>query len=440
MSSFAKSAILAAAVLITANAAWCDDFLASGGSARTVATGGAWIPSSAGALDAMAINPAGLTMLSAPTLDASLESAFARGQFVNSANPNGLLNSNGAIPYGAFGMPLGSSPFSLGVAVLPELMSAANWRYTDTPGGVGGVSYGPLNNNSDILAMRAVAGLGWAVSKRVKIGASFGGVYNRNTLETAYVFQTNPALAGLKTLLDLHTSGAGWNGSAGVLVQASKQLQFGAAYRSHTTIQSTGIATGNAGIQFAQIGLGAARPDFQYDAEVDNTLPQSVTANGVWQATSRLRLVGQADWIDWRDAFTNLPVILTNGNNADINGLLQTNGIKDSIPLDWRNQMVERVGVERSWRENAAFRAGYAHANSPVPSSTLTPLTAAITRNTLSAGFGYQFGRCRLDAAYSVDPTAQQSVQQSTIKSGEYSNSRVSVGVQSVILTTSFRL
>jgi long-chain fatty acid transport protein len=440
MNSFGKQVIFAAVVLMTANPAWCDDFLASGGSARTVATGGAWIPSTTGALDAMAINPAGLTLLNAPTVDLSLESAFARGQFVNSANPNGTLDSNGVIPYGAFGTPLGSSRFSLGLAVLPELMSAANWRYTDTPGGVGGVSYGALNNKSDILAMRAVAGLGWSVSRRVKVGVTFGSVYNSNTLETAYVFQTNPALAGLKTLLDLHTSGVGWNGGAGVLVEASKQLRFGVAYHSRTTIGSTGIATGNAGIQFAQIGLGAARPDFQYNAEVDNTLPQSVTANGVWQATSRLRLVGQADWIDWRDAFTNLPVILTNGNNADINGLLQTNGIKDSIPLGWHDQVVERVGIERSWLENATIRAGYAHANSPVPSSTLSPLTAAITRHTLSAGIGYQHGRYRFDAAYSIDPTAQQSVQQSTIKAGEYSNSRISVGVQSLVLTTSIRL
>jgi long-chain fatty acid transport protein len=440
MNSFLKRVVFAAAVLMTANAAWCDDFLASGGSARTVATGGAWTPSSTGALDAMAINPAGLALLSTPTVDISLDSAFARGQFVNSANPNGLLNSNGVIPYGAFGMPLGSSRFSIGLAVVPELMSAANWRYTDTPGGVGGVSYGPLNNKSDILAMRAAAGLGWSVSRRLKIGVTFGAVYNSNTLETAYVFQSNPALAGLKTLLDLHTSGAGWNGSAGALFEASKRLRIGVAYHSRTTVQSTGTATGNAGIQFAQIGLGAARPDFRYSAEVDNTLPQSAVANAEWQATSRLRLVGQADWINWANAFTSLPVILTNGNNADINGLLGTNGIKDSIPLGWRNQIVERFGVERSWFENTTIRAGYAHANSPVPSSTLSPLTAAITRNTLSAGFGYRHGRYGFNAAYSVDPTAQQNVQQSTIKAGEFSNSRISVGVQSLILTTSVRL
>jgi long-chain fatty acid transport protein len=440
MNRFWRRLISGAAVLMTAHAAWGDDFLTSGGGARTVASGGAWIPSSGGALDAMAINPAGLAVLSAPTLDLSLESAFARGQFVNSANTNGLLNSNGFIPYGAFGTPLGSSPFSAGLVVLPELVSATNWRYTDAPGGLGGVSYGLLNNKSDIVAMRAAAGIGWSPGARLQIGATLGAVYNSNTLDTSYIFQSRPALAGFKTLLDLHTRGVGWNGSAGALVQASKRLQFGVAYRSNTTVRSTGSATGNAGIQFARIGLSAARPDFRYAAEVDNELPRSATGNVVWQAASRLRLVGQADWINWANAFTGLPVILTSGDNAALNVLLGTNGIKSSIPLSWRNQMVERVGFERAWLENTTIRAGYAHANSAVPSSTLTPFTAAITRNTLSAGLGYQHGRYRFDAAYSIDPTAHRSVQQSTVTFGEFSNSRVGVGVQSVVFTTSIRL
>lgn len=429
---------LAAAAL--AGTALGDDFLTSGASARSTAAGGVYLPSSDNALDAMAINPAGLTSLSAPTLDLSVAAMFARGQFVNSANSNGRLDSNGAVPFGAFGTPLGKSRFSVGVAVLPELMSAAKWRYVDAPGGAGGVSYGMLNNNSEILAMRTAAGLGVSLGSRVQIGATFGAVYNSNTLETAYVFQSNPALTGLKTLLDLHTNGVGWNGSVGARVRLSKRLEFGVAYKTQTTIASKGTATGNAGVQFAAIGLGAARPDFKYNAEVDNTLPQSVTANIAWRVTPRLRLVTQADWINWKNAFTALPVILTNGNNSDINGLLGTNGIKDSIPLQWRDQLVARIGVERDWLENASLRAGYAHSNDPVPGSTLSPLTAAITRNTLSGGIGYRMGRWRFDFSYSVDPTATATSGQSVLHSGEYNNSTVKVGTQSVVATTSIRL
>lgn len=432
--------LLSVASLSLTSQAWCDDFFTNGASARSAGAGGVYVPGSDSALDAMAMNPAGLAVLGAPRLDVSVAGMFARGTFTNSANSNGPLNSNGAVPYGALAIPIGNSRFTVGVAALPELMSAAKWSYADTPGGVGGVSYGLMNHNSEILALRTAAGVGVYLGPKLQIGATFGAVYNANTLQTAYVFQNHPALAGLKTLLDLHTNGTGWNGSVGALVSPSKTFEFGVSYKSRTTIASQGVATGNIGIQLAALGLGGARPDFQYDAEVDNVLPQSVVANVLVRVNPGLRLVAQSDWINWKRAFTSLPVILTNGNNADINGLLGTSGINDSIPLDWRNQIIGRIGVEKSWMENTVIRAGYAHSNDPVPGSTLSPLTAAITRNTLSAGFGHTHGRYRFDFSYSIDPTAQNNSQQSVLKSGEYSNSVVRVGTQAIVLTTSIRL
>ena len=74
-----------------------------------------------------------------------------------------------------------------------------------------------------------------------------------------------------------------------------------------------------------------------------------------------------------------------------------------------------------------------------MPDSTLSPLTAAIGRQTVSAGIGYRHGRWNVDVAYALDPTAQQSVGQSLLKSGEYDNSRVRLGTQSLISTFSFR-
>ena len=235
-------------VLCAAAPARCDDFLTSGSSDRATALGGVYAPSSTNALDALAINPAGLALRSAPVIDLSIEAVFARGQFVNRANPNGRLDANGAVPYGAIGAPLGRR-WGFGAAVLPELLSSAKWRYTDPPGGAGQVSYGPLNSTSQIVALRAALGVGFYVSPRFQLGAGFGTVYNANTLQTAYVFQTTSALAGLKTLLDLHTKGFGVNGSIGVLSSPTDRVQLGAAYKSRTTIRSTGVATGNAGVQ-----------------------------------------------------------------------------------------------------------------------------------------------------------------------------------------------
>src|SRR5271154_1933742 len=107
-------------------------------SASSMSMGGVYLPSQGGALDALAANPAGLTMLGSRTLALSLTSVFARGSFSNSVNTNApLKDAPGVVPDGAFGMPIGHSRFSFGIGVLPELMSVSNWNYVDAPGVAG---------------------------------------------------------------------------------------------------------------------------------------------------------------------------------------------------------------------------------------------------------------------------------------------------------------
>ena len=414
-------------------------FYWSTASARSLALGGVYLPSQDGVIDSLAANPAGLALVGGRTLDLSLTSVFAGGSFSNSVNANAPLNdAPGVIPYGAFGTPIGHSRFSIGFGVTPELVSVSNWNYVDAPG-VAGASYGLQKQKSAILAARAAVGVGVALSRKLSLGVSAGAVYNSNTLETPYVFQSNPALAGLKTLLDLHTTGVGWNASVGLIASPTDRLQFNMAWKSSTTINSTGDANGNIGVQLAALGLGAARPDFHYSAGVQNVLPQSVLAGMSWRVDGGWVFAVQADWVNWKDAFASLPVSLTNGNNADINGLLGSSAIFDRVPLNWKDQYAFRGGVERHLTETVSLRAGYAHANNPVPASTVSPLTAAIMTNQLSAGIGYRQGRWRLDLGYGIDPTTQENVAKTALLSGEYSNSKIRIGMQSLGLDTSFR-
>jgi long-subunit fatty acid transport protein len=129
-----------------------------------------------------------------------------------------------------------------------------------------------------------------------------------------------------------------------------------------------------------------------------------------------------------------LPVGLTNGTNATINSIVGSNAMQDGVPLHWKDQYAFHVGAERGLAENTTIRAGFAHANSPVPSSTLTPLTAAILSNEISTGWTWRHGRSRYEAAFAFRPTASQSVMQSSLLAGEYNDSTVHVGTQSVIL------
>jgi long-chain fatty acid transport protein len=415
-----------------------QDFYSTTTSARSQAVGGVYIPSSSGALDALAVNPAGLSTLTGRTVDLSVTSVFARGSFSNSVNQNAPLNTPpGVMPYGAFGTPIGHSRFAIGLGVVPELMSVSDWNYVDAPG-VAGATYGMQRQKAAILAARSVAGVSFAISRAVSVGASIGVDYNSNQLTAPYIFQSHPALAGLKTLLDLHTNGIGQNYSFGILASPSKKVQMGIAWKSRTIINSEGTATGNIGAQLTAAGL-AARPDFAYSAAVRNVLPQSVIGHIVWQVDPRWNLAFQTNWVNWKDAFVTLPVALTNGTNADINGLLGTNTLNDGVPLHWKDQFSFHGGFERLVTENVSVRGGYAHGNSPVPSSTLSPLTAAIMKDSLTTGIGVRRGRVHYDLAYGFGFQAHQSVGHSGLLSGEYSNSQIGIGTQALAFNTSFQ-
>ena len=427
------------AALGIAACAYAQSFNSSSASASSMALGGLYLPSSSGVIDSLGANPAGLALVGSPTLDLSLTGIFARGSFSNSVNSAApLKDAPGAIPYGAFAARVAHSRFTIGLGVVPELLSVANWKYLDAPGAAG-ASYGLQTQKSAIVAARAVAGVGFALSRKILLGASAGAVYNTNTLDAPYIFQSNPALAGLKTLLSLHTTGVGWNGSVGIIATPTARLQFNAAWKSRTTIDSTGNADGNIGVQLAALGLGSARPDFHYSAAVRNVLPQSALAGMNWRVDGHWIFAVQADWINWKSAFASLPVSLTNGNNADINGLLGSNAIFDRVPLNWKDQYSFRGGVERLLTENISLRGGYAHANNPVPASTLSPLTAAIMTNQVSTGVEYRHNHWRFDLGYGIDPTTQENVGKTALLSGEYANSKVRIGMQSLGLDTAFR-
>ena len=434
-----RLALALSACTFLAPSVFAQSFYWNTASARSQALGGIYVTSSDDAIDALAANPAGLTSLNARTLDLSVSLVLPRGSFTNSVNNSAQLSQTpGALPYGAFAMPIHHSRFSFGVGFIPDLMSVANWHYVDAPGAAG-ATYGLQEQKSAILAGRAVAGLGVVLSPKISLGVSIGADYNSNTLDAPYIFQQQPVLQGLKTLLNLHTTGYGWNGSVGALIRPTRSVELGLAWKSSTTIVSHGTASGNAYAQFAALGLAGVPSTFTYDAQVRNVLPQSLLASVAWRVNPRWLFAFQTDWVHWHSAFVTLPVTLTNGTNAAINGLVNSTTQQDGVPLEWKDQYSFHVGAERLLTERTSLRFGYAHANNPVPGSTLSPLTAAIMSNQISTGLIYHPGRSNFELAYSYDPTAQAQVQQSALFSGEYNNSTVRVGTQAVTLNYSFR-
>ena len=429
--------LLSSLCLLPTATAQSDGALGNGLSAGATARGGVVAVTAGDPLDAVQGNPAGLAAIRTRVLNLSGVGVLASGSFRNSVDPHGTLSREaGALPYGAFALPLGNSPWSASVAVTPELLMRANWHYID-PAGTAGATYGEQSNESRIVGLRSSIGVARTFGSRWSAGATVGLVYNSNTLHAPYIFQQQAALAGLKVLLDLNTSGFGWNGSAGAQWQANSRLRFGASWKSGTAVNSRGIASGTASAQFQALGI-AADPTFHYRAEVDNHLPQSAAFGASWRSSKRLQWLAEGDWVNWSRAFHRLPVKLTEGSNATINSVVGGNAFEDGVPLHWRDQGILRVGVETPLSESWKGRAGYSYMSNPVPSATLTPLTAAILSNTFAAGAGWNRRRWTVDGAYQLQLPASQSVGQSDLRAGEYNNSHVKVMTQS--LSSSVRL
>lgn len=436
-----RGAALAAALLLFPAALRANGIFRNGVGARSMGLGGAFAALAEGPLGAMAANPAGLGFLDAPGLDVGLTAGAASGRFGNAATSDGRLNSSpGFVPDAAFAMPFGPDRrFGVGAAFVPESLLAARWRYVDAPGGADGVtSYGLQKHNAEIAVARTSLGLGAYLGRGFSIGAGAGLVYNENTLQSPYIFQSQPALKSLKVLLDLRTRGFGWNGNAGVLFRAER-ARAGLSYAGKTVVHGKGDVFADASAQLRSLGGAFASTDplLHYDAEVVTVFPARVEGGAAVQVSRRCLVAVQADFINWSRAFDRLHIKLTNGSNAAVNGLVGSADAEDFVPMRWKDRVVYRSGMEYAVTERALLRAGWAYGKSPVPDDTLTPLTAAVLEHSLSAGLGLRGSGVRWDFAYQADLPRTRRVGASRLQAGEYSGTKVRAAVHWLALTVS---
>ncbi|MGH9371663.1 MAG: OmpP1/FadL family transporter, partial [Vicinamibacterales bacterium] len=368
---------------------------------------------------ALSWNPAGLASIDAPEFDVAFATLSARGTFTNRVDSNGLLrDAHGMVPDGTIAFPFRDRPIVFAGGVVTDGAIAGSWRYQDAPG-VAGASYGLATHRSAVVVLRPTAAVGARLGSRLAIGGSLSMLWNRNELRAPYIFQTQAPLVGLKTLLDVHATGTGWSGSLGAIAKPHRSVTAGAAWRSQTTLTTKGQATGDAWAQFAALGVGADST-FEYAAAVRNSFPSMFAAGGAWEVGPRWRVAGQIERWGWRDAFSSLPITLTNGTNAVINSLVGSSTIEEEVPLGWKNQLVRRVGSEFRYRPSVVLRGGYAYGPSPVPTDTLTPMTAAIVEHTFGFGVGLVQGKTHVDLGFQWSPATERRVTDTSLQGSEY--------------------
>lgn len=387
---------------------------------------------------ALGANPAALSLVTRPRVEATGEFGWVNGDFHNRSNSDAKLHDFGAAPAGAIGGRWGN--FALGLGVVEDAAIQADWRYRDTPGGLTGItSYGTRDHESEITLTRIALGASYSFVPQFSLGASIGILYNHNRLTSPYIIQTQPNLAGAKTLLDMQTDGWGVNAQFGALWQPIETVRVGFSYTLPSRLYTTGHATADSTQQLADLGLTGVDAKAGFDAEVINEFPAQFSLGASWQATKNLQLFLQGDFIQWSDSFDTLEVRLRNVKNPLYKTLLgNRNHLDDDVPLDWKDQWVIRAGAEYKLGEHYALRAGYRYSKNPTNTETLTPLTAAIDEHVLTAGLGAKFGRFNADLSYQYHLPQHEHISNTRLLGGEYGNSDIDVSLHVVTLTIGF--
>lgn len=422
---------LVSALLLVSNPAQATDLVRLSGSAANEGEGGL-IALDPNPQTAILANPALLGGMD-DGIDFTLSALRVNSDFTSQLGEVAPADPGpGFLPeFGVKGT-LGSERWAWGAALTVQSALRADFSFQDPPG-TAGVSYGVQQHLSEWIIVKLGGALSYQLSDRLSVGLSVALAYNRNRLDAPYIFQSHPALTGLKVLVDLEADDLALNSALGLTYRASDTVNLQLSWSPRTDFSANGDASGNLG----QLGLGIAE-SLRYDANVETALPAVLVAGLTWQASERLNLGVQWDRIFWEDSFATLPIRLTNGSNAELNTFLGASSIVDVAPLDWRDQDTFHIGGEYLLVGGGKLRLGYESSEAPVPGRTFTPMTGAILDQAWTAGLQFRLGQRDIDVAYRFADADDLRVVDSDLAGGEYDNTSQSLELHSLVITVPF--
>lgn len=404
-----------------------------GYNAETAGRAGVSVVGSNTLLGSMSNNPASMGKLRQLGVEVNISVGSFNADFTDkeSESHRSRISEGGLPAFAVAWRPEKTPRLTLGLAVTPDIALQTKYDYTDPAGGLAGVSYGRQRHSTLFAAISANLNASYRVTDRLHVGASAGLIYNRNELRAPYIFQDQAPgiLPGFKALLDLQVQGIGYNTKIGFLYQLTDSVELGFSHRPKSVIHSDGYTRGNARAQLDQLGVANFNPELGFETAIDTRIPEVNTLGIAWQVDERTKLLFQGQWIENASAWDRLNIELSEGINADLNGLLGADGFTESTPLDWKDQFVFSLAASFPLGKELNGNLGISHTSSPVPADRLTPLTAAVSERVLAAGIsGIPAGGARLDLSYQYVADKNVRIDNSRLLGGEYSNTRFSLG------------
>ncbi|MBI1344051.1 MAG: hypothetical protein GC171_14075 [Terrimonas sp.] len=301
-------------------------------------------------------------------------------------------------------------------------------------------------------------------------GFTFGNMFSAPFESGGLNYSEVTASANMKDL-----NAFGFAGKIGIAYKATKDLSLGLNYNSPTRLhfkngkadmdmsaqmndafarvmmgilqQNPGMSAEDAQVaamnNFSQLGIDLSKGAVAaYDLSNTFSLPQSIAFGVSLNATRKIRLGLDVEWINWANAFDKMQLSLSGGKNPNINTMMGNNGsFSIDFPLNWKNTVVIRTGTEFDLSQKLTGRLGYAYGSNPVPAATVFPVFPAIVKHHIMTGLSYRVSqKFAINLAYEHAFKNELKASNPSLIANEFNNSTSGLKTSIYHLSVSWKL
>lgn len=286
---------------------------------------------------------------------------------------------------------------------------------------------GPQNYKSTGVLGKLLPGLSYRVTDRLSIGGTVGLALGYIDLQGPF-YMPSGALTGAPSIIHLAGTGVAPTGSFGLQYRLTPKTTLGLAYTTQTQLHMNGSLNANL------YGLGPAPIYSRFSSQTDLIWPRSLAFGVKHDLNQRHRVAADVYWFDWKHAFDQVGLNLTNPSNPMVNALLGP-AVVQHVPLNWHDTVSMRLGYEWLPNQRNIYRLGYVYHASPAPNATLNPFLDGVLLNTFCVGYSRRLkGGALLNAAYQYTFSPVRHIGQSALPGGDFTNSTLQAQAHSASL------
>lgn len=319
-------------------------------------------------------NPAGLTQVAAPEVQAGVYTIVLGNEATVAGQTTEAKNELQAAPHLYYAQPY-NDRLSFGFGLNSPFGLGTDWGRNN--------NFSPVVTEARLLFASATSAVAYKLTDQLSLGASVSVNYADLTLEKS--------LGAPGSYLRFSGDDIGFSGAFGARWQPSEQHAFGLIYSSKSTFDLSGKTESS----FSPINDSSSQLDFM--------TPARIAGGYSYRPAPGWNIEANVEWLDW-DSLNTLTLESTPLGSTP-------------IPFDWKSSFIYELGGSYTTPEGYIFAAGYDFNQNSQPDKYFTPGVSDADRHWFNLGFGrkcqayswmlaYQFGYSNRTVDGAIDPLA----------------------------------